>query len=368
MTKNKSTRERLNPGIGGAIMSDTNFQYSRFAIRAISVGAAALLTLIASSAVAGESSVASGLTVSEWARLMYWDAADSSGPAGDAFYFGEDARSRLESFGNFVRPERGGLRAPAGSWAWSSRFRSLADAQFLVSDVSNASNESNTGSRGSLLDQGSGLARGRPSVFLWQSTRTRDEGTIDYDFGLVASPAPYGPWAGPGFDQQKLGNVALSTRFSIRPRAAEELQTGVFFGYARVPLQGALAAETFKQAVGGAFINWDNDRWRLTGQVSHVTGRFAGIPGRDSFVAALGQAEYRFSPTWTLYGRGELAGIGTEDPYLALYPDFPKSRLTAGMRFDLTRRQALSLEFASGSRFDQLHLNQIDLRWRAEFK
>lgn len=343
-------------------MRDTNFQNSCCSARATSLGVAILLTLTAGLAVAAEPSPAAGLTVSERARLMlYWDAASAAEPAGDAVYFGEDARLRLESFGS-ARSERGGLRAPAGL-AWGSQFRGIADLQFSAPGISSWSF---TSLRWTQFDQESTPARS--SAFLWESTRAAGVGTIGYDFGLVAGPVPYDQWAGLGLDQQKLGNVALTTRFSIRPGAAEEIQTGVFFGYARVPLQGALAAESFKQAVGGAFINWENDRWRFVGQVSQVTGRFAGIPGRDSFVAALGQAEYRFSPSWTLYGRGELAAIGVDESYLALYPDFPRSRLTAGMRFDLTRRQALSLEFASDNRFDQPRFNQIDLRWRTEFK
>lgn len=335
-------------------MRDTNIKNSRCASRVGSTGAVILLALMAGPVVAAESSSAPGLTVSERTRLMYWDAA---GAAGDEVYYGEDARLRLESSAA-AGPERGGLRAPAGGWAWSSLFRSIADSRFLTSDVS--------GFPGMQPDQGGGLALGRPGAFLWQSTRTREEATFGYDFGFATSPAFYDSLGGAG--QQKLGNVALATRFSIRPRAAEDIQTGVFFGYARIPLQGALAAESFKQAVGGAFINWENDRWRFVGQLSHVSGGFAGITGRDSFVAALGQAEYRFSPSWTVYGRGELAATGMEDASLGLSPNFPKNRLAAGMRFDLTRRHALSLEFASDNRFDQPRINQIDLRWRTEFK
>ena len=100
-----------------------------------------------------------------------------------------------------------------------------------------------------------------------------------------------------------------------------------------------------------------------------MNNRFTGPDAsrRAALTSGYAQAEYKIAPSWTTYGRLEATGARANDPYLALFPEFPKLRQMAGVRLDLPYKQAVKLEFARERRFDRSQFNQIDLQWSAVF-
>ncbi len=87
----------------------------------------------------------------------------------------------------------------------------------------------------------------------------------------------------------------------------------------------------------------------------------AGNKAAD-FLAGQVQVE-RHLDEWTLFARQESTASNRNDPYLALFSDFPKSRTALGARFDITPRQALTLELAHHVNRDSKNYNEAAVQW-----
>lgn len=72
------------------------------------------------------------------------------------------------------------------------------------------------------------------------------------------------------------------------------------------------------------------------------------------------QGEYRFAPRSTVTLQLEETGGANNDPLLALLPDFVLKKQLIGLRYDVTRNQAIKLEASHVQRLDdRFNLVQI---------
>ncbi len=192
---------------------------------------------------------------------------------------------------------------------------------------------------------------------------------LEFDIALGASPTmkngefePMDLWR--YRTTQSHENLTLRARYI--PNFISDTQLGVFAGYMRMDGNGVSANE-IKQTQAGTFAVWDNDTVRLLASAFFINTTLALSGNADldgNFVSGYLQAEYAIDKYFTLYGRIEDTSNVESDPYLALFPLFVDSREMVGLRFDVIRNHAFTLEAKNDHRAssDVMH---IILQWSA---
>src|SRR3989344_2176605 len=140
------------------------------------------------------------------------------------------------------------------------------------------------------------LAGGEPDALRYElafgKTGTLDEKGIE-------SPGIIGP--------ARRGKATASLRLVYYPTEGETDAAGIFLGRNRLPARD-LSIQEVRQTVSGFFGNWEREKIRL-------------------------------------YARSEHSRGTQGDPYLMLFPDFAERQVTAGVRWDVARKQALKFEY-----------------------
>lgn len=136
---------------------------------------------------------------------------------------------------------------------------------------------------------------------------------------------------------------------------------GALVSHTQIPETGA---ETTLEILG-AFAGIRRNRWQADVNLFYVATdrRGAGNTGAGSFVNGYLQLE-RMWNRWTMYARVEESVGHENDPYLARFPEFIRAARVAGVRLDLTERQALRLELRRNHRIDE-HGTELLLHWSA---
>lgn len=204
----------------------------------------------------------------------------------------------------------------------------------------------------------------------------RGGGVLNYALGMGR---------GPGFADGELeplvigssgsaGKLAASARVSYRAELAGahgpadmggELEWGGFVGQARIPVAGVAGLERIDQTTSGLFFLCEAERYRVIGELFHVSHRPQGPAGgaRSAFSAAYVQPEFRAAHDWTLFARIEASSDARGDSYLGLFPHAVLRRAMAGANRLLGKRQALKLELSRNERQDGLRFNELGLQW-----
>ena len=87
----------------------------------------------------------------------------------------------------------------------------------------------------------------------------------------------------------------------------------------------------------------------------------------DTFVNSYAQLEYHWQDRWTGYARYEYTFGADNDPYLEFFPDFVKKRALAGLRLDVAKHHALTLEFSKDHLQGHKSFGSLVLQWTALF-
>ena len=198
---------------------------------------------------------------------------------------------------------------------------------------------------------------------LYQSSRASGDGMFLFDMGVASGPRMEQDGLEPVavLRGQHWGRMALVARATWRPDAAGETQGGVFLAQTRIP-SDLTANDEIRQTLGGAGGTWDAHHWHLLSELYWVRNQFRASGNAASFVSGQVQLE-RHLDQWTLFARQESTASARNDPYLALFADFPKARTALGVRFDITPRQALTLELARHVNRDSTGYNEAAVQW-----
>lgn len=201
-------------------------------------------------------------------------------------------------------------------------------------------------------------------LFLQGLQSSNAGGAVSYDLGVASGPTFANGQLEPVkvLAPQHYGKASFVGRMSWRPDAVAETEAGVFGARSRIPV-AALPADEITQLVAGTFANLDFSPWHLLGEFFWVRNTFRSTGAAQRFLAASIEADYRLSSMWVVFARHEALGATANDAYLALFPDFPKARTLAGVRFDITHHQAVTFEVASHERRDGLRYLQTALQW-----
>lgn len=167
----------------------------------------------------------------------------------------------------------------------------------------------------------------------------------------------------PADGSHKLGTTL---RLSFRPDADGSNETGVYLGHTRIAGADDSPMDVTQRVAGGfAFWQW-SETWLRAEALSVASDFDAPLAARGSFVNGYAQLEQRWHGDWTLYGRVEGTRGGHGDAYLSRFARFVTQRDLLGLRYELTRRQALKLEI-SRVHLQAAEYSQLDLQWAAVF-
>jgi hypothetical protein len=302
-------------------------------------------------------------------------------PAIDFFYNGEFSQTRF--LAEFLKTSKEaelerlefGWRIMPGKTLWAGRFHNMLSfwntqmhhGDFLQSSLSRPTVANYEDEHGPLPAHISG--------FMLESSRTAGESEINYMAGLGI---------GPTFDTtlQPLdllepdhpGNLAASFRLGYHPDAGNPNQFGAAIGYANIPFRIPLTdpvsnqiVDEVQQTVFSAFLNFENNRFHLMGELFVFDDRVSGANNNSQYTTVSGylQPEYKIgeSGRTTLFARIEATPGAANDGYLSLLPEFSPHQGIVGFRYDLTPTQAIKFEAGRTIRQDTLDFNSISAQW-----
>ena len=124
-----------------------------------------------------------------------------------------------------------------------------------------------------------------------------------------------------------------------------------------------------KQKIFGLYTHQSLNNIRLTASGYLINNSIRYQPGSQysaSFIAGYIHAEYDLAMRTIVYSRLERAFGAKDDPYLALFDHYETERNLGGVRYELTRRQALSVEISQRINSHDSHTH-ISIQWSAVF-
>jgi len=173
----------------------------------------------------------------------------------------------------------------------------------------------------------------------------------------------------PDASDHKLG---FQMRIAYRPDELGESQVGLLFAdnnlAVQEPRQPALTSTShFDQTVIGIFGTYARDPWRVDGTVYYVETKpdaFTGQASNQNYTVGYLQVQRSLPHGFELFGRREDSARTEHSDYLALFPDFVTARTSLGLRWDFSRRQALTLQISASDSLRDSY-NEYRLQWSA---
>lgn len=206
---------------------------------------------------------------------------------------------------------------------------------------------------------------------LWEGSTEVVNGALHYSLGLGAGPVLNGkldPFDVTHPDDHGHDHETGAVfNFNWRPAPHGRNQVGVFAGRTDIEDSTGVFDHT-KQTLYGLYGDWHWDRLRLLGAWFRVSNSIEGINAPDEdFSAAYLQGEYGLGTRTTAYARVETTNDARADAlYLGRFKSFVTERTLAGLRIELTDRQALKVELATRESFG-VETERITVQWSAFF-
>jgi hypothetical protein len=168
--------------------------------------------------------------------------------------------------------------------------------------------------------------------------------------------------------------LSVTGRIAYFPTYVGSSNAGLLFGhddvYANAQAATLLQSHSADIGVYGAYIDWNEDPWRVIGVNYFVDIKLDQSARNESFSSGYVQAERQLPSRFTIFGRLEDSARMQHSRYVALFDDHDGDievalrRSALGLRWDYMRHQALTLEL---SRVDSLtrRSNEIRAQWSA---
>jgi len=168
----------------------------------------------------------------------------------------------------------------------------------------------------------------------------------------------------PGKGEHKLN---LTARMAYRPDTTYNNQLGAFASQVEIAVSDSIV-NTIDLSIAGLFAYWEKQNLSIYSSLFFVRDSIdSGITrNKGSFNSGYIQLDYLLQDDWTLFGRAENTYGKTGDPYLALMQNFSYEAQVAGIRWDITHKQALKLEVSRKQRMNGEFTTTI-LNWTAIF-
>jgi hypothetical protein len=211
-----------------------------------------------------------------------------------------------------------------------------------------------------------------------------DEGAIQIAGGVGAGPGLTNADAAAGIELQPIdliGNnpgrhgLSITSRIAYLPEYVGTSSVGLLFGHDHLSTQSPRALETLGSSdiiltVYGAYVDWNTGPWRVIGADYYVDVRLEQTERDESFISGYLQVECQLPRKFTAFSRIEDSSRMQESRYVALFSDYDSDidtalrRAAVGLRWDFTRRQALTIELSRVVSLTQ-RSDEVRLQWSA---
>ena len=194
------------------------------------------------------------------------------------------------------------------------------------------------------------------------------EGLLNYSLGVGKGAVMKDELVSPDIvGRGKLGDLSLGLRLAYILDETSPTQIGAFFARNEIPVEDS-SWTGITQDVGGVFANWESDSFRVIAELYVFSHELegGGATASGSFLYGYVQGEYRFASRSTAVARLEDTSGANDDPLLALLPDFVLNKQLIGLRYDVTRNQAVKIEASRVERQDA-SFRQVQIQWSAVF-
>jgi hypothetical protein len=204
------------------------------------------------------------------------------------------------------------------------------------------------------------------------------DGAIQLSSGVGAAPA----LSGQALDAIDLiGNnpgrhrLSVTGRVAYLPQYVGASSIGLLFGHDDLSVSSArtlasLHSSAANLSIFGAYIDWIAEPWRIVAANYYVDAALAETTRNESFMSGYLQVERQLPRRFTIFGRLEDSARMPESRYVALFDDadgdldIALRRQALGVRWDYTRRQALTLEISHIVSLTQTS-NELRAQWSA---
>ncbi len=166
--------------------------------------------------------------------------------------------------------------------------------------------------------------------------------------------------------EQPANEETITLRLVYRGDEMTASHKGFFINRTSIPSMVADIVHIEQQTLG----SYIHQAWlatRLTASLFYVENDIKGtLDQRSRFASGYVHLEHELSDRWLVYGRKEHTWGQNGDPYLALFNHYLAKTTMAGLRFDISRRQAVSFEAAAMERGGHRH-NHFSFQWSAVY-
>ena len=175
-------------------------------------------------------------------------------------------------------------------------------------------------------------------------------------------------------DPGSSNRAAADMRLAYVPDQLEENQLGLALGWSDLEVDGSHIAQQqglrrVEQLSIGAYLDWRWQEWRFLSSLAPVINQMKRQARNqtDSFLSGYFQAEYELKHDWTVFGRLEQTNNTSSSDYLELFPHSVTDRQMLGLRYELARQHALSVEVSRAETPADGDFEQYLLQWSAVF-
>jgi hypothetical protein len=169
--------------------------------------------------------------------------------------------------------------------------------------------------------------------------------------------------------------LSVTGRLAYLPYYTGASSMGFLFGHDDLSVSSArtlasLNSNNVKLGIYGAYIDWTAEPWRVVAADYYVDVALIQTARNESFTSGYLQVERQLPGRFTVFGRLEDSARMQQSRYVALFNDgygdieIALRRQALGVRWDFTRRQALTLEISHIVSLSQVS-NQIRAQWSA---
>jgi hypothetical protein len=169
--------------------------------------------------------------------------------------------------------------------------------------------------------------------------------------------------------------LSVTGRLAYLPAYLGSSSAGLLFGRDELYATNARAVALLQShravvSVYGAYVDWNEDPWRVIGVDYYVDVKLDQLARNETFSSGYLQVERQLPRRFTIFGRLEDSARMQNSRYVASFDDHDSDidialrRKALGLRWDYARRQALTLEL---SQIDSLtrRSNEIRVQWSA---
>jgi hypothetical protein len=169
--------------------------------------------------------------------------------------------------------------------------------------------------------------------------------------------------------------LSVTGRLAYLPQYVGASSMGLLFGHDDLSVSSArtlasLRSNAAKLSIYGAYVDWMADPWRIVAANYYVDVALTETNGNESFTSGYLQVERQLPRRFTVFGRLEDSARMQKSRYVALFDDadgdieIALRRQALGVRWDYTRRQALTFELSHVASLTQTS-NELRAQWSA---